>query len=337
MMKPGSTDVVPIGAAAPGAASAAAAPTSPEDDIKFLQQTVSPDIQPGTMVNDIKYDKLAKIAREDPGLAGDLWDLINYNQDMKSITATRGAKTEARELYRQAREIDPTFVPAQFSNVQKARQDWEGTGKMMQNTVQLQKTLNHMGDALGAAAALQNGDNQAINVVKNKIAEWSGSAGPTNVRTVADILSKEMAKYFAGAQGGGTGEERKDLSNMLATARSPQQLQGAIRYAMSLVRGQAEPLAHAKTQAFGNRKKYGMEDLLDPSSRESYKSIMENDITTPEGSKALLARLPPVTNPKAQSFPTPSAAAIERLKSVKDVDVFENHFGPGSAKKYLGE
>lgn len=92
--------------------------------------------------------------------------------------------------------------------------------------------------------ALGSGDIRVINAARQAYQRETGSAAPTNMSTVKQIMSAEVVKFISGI--GGTGEDRKKLEDSIANSGSPQQLKGAMEQLREM----------ATTQATGIRQRY---------------------------------------------------------------------------------
>jgi hypothetical protein len=95
---------------------------------------------------------------------------------------------------------------------------------------------------------LDNHDNQTLNKIGNAISQWNGNTPVTNFDAAKSVISKEVMKSIVA--GGGGEAERKELSDSLANAKSPQQLKGVVQQYRSLMSAQYENLL-AQRRALG--------------------------------------------------------------------------------------
>lgn len=106
--------------------------------------------------------------------------------------------------------------------------------KKSANTIQSFNTLaGHLDTLKEAAVALQNGDNQTLNRIKNVMTKWDGSPNPTNFDAVNSIVADEIVKAVTGASG--ALGDREDAKKKLSEASSPEQLFGVMDYYKELV------------------------------------------------------------------------------------------------------
>lgn len=115
-------------------------------------------------------------------------------------------------------------------------------------------TLNGLNTAIGhmdlldrAATALQNGDVQAINKLKNFAGTQFGSPTANNFNVIRDFAAGEIAK--AVLPGGGGEAERQEIADAVKSSNSPAQLHSAI--------GQWRDLLGSKTDAIRNQWEVG--------------------------------------------------------------------------------
>jgi hypothetical protein len=85
--------------------------------------------------------------------------------------------------------------------------------------------------------ALDNGDVQGYNKLRNAFREQFGSELPTNFNAGMPIVAGEVSKAIVGTQGG-TREDRAELERTLTDAASKRQLTGAVGTQKSLLQGQ---------------------------------------------------------------------------------------------------
>jgi len=367
----GSDKLVPIslpGAKPGGGAEGAKTPeipTDPEGLKNYLVDQVGPSVVDDSRVAPIKLDKLAEVIATDPEngpeRASLLMSVINHEQDPDKIYGKRpGGMAMAARLKADAKKIDPTYDYTKFKQVQDAKQEWETKGVQSRSIAQLNKTIAHFGDGFAALAALDNKDIRLFNAIRNKIAKETQAkpgdrgADVSGAKAVATILVPEIAKYLAGPGGtSGVGEREEQLNNLFSTNATPAQAQKALRNALKMVTDQANTQAEAKTVAFGNTRKYKLEHLLGDTAKHVYGVVAENDMTTPEGRAEIMKLLPPgigkmdplvgghgaAPTPAGgtKSWPTPNEAARKRLHdNPTERGLFDEHFGPGAAKRVLG-
>lgn len=134
-----------------------------------------------------------------------------------------------------AQQYNPNFNANQFPAVTKFN-----TGLQGNQTRFLNVATAHL-DTLGQlATALQNGDTKAINALQNTFKDQFGQPAPTNFDTAKQIVGNEVVKAVVGA--GGTGADRDKAHQVINSAKSPEQLQGAINTYKTLMSGQLQGL-----------------------------------------------------------------------------------------------
>jgi hypothetical protein len=327
---PGTKPIGPAGGPAnPGVVDP---PKTAEEVVPFLQKNVDPTIDPSKMVSpDIDYAKLAEIAAQDPRYARKLWKVLNYDLDPKSITDQRRGKQGMVHIIDDALDVDRSFNPGKYGNVQTASASWTGDHQNAKSVTSLRTSMNHIGEMMPAIAALDNGDLSMLNRVKNTIAGGTGSTEIADFETAKKFIGDELAKYLGGAQVAQASKE--EIASLFDSAKGPAALQAIIRKSIKLLEGKAVSLAEQKTQDFGNRRVHTLDDLLGNNSAQVLDHVMTRDITTPEGKQAWGVT---VKKPNEKTWPTPGQTAIDLLRKNRDIDVFNAHYGPGAAEKILG-
>ena len=139
---------------------------------------------------------------------------------------------------------------AVMANVSKQNPDYDATqyagknatvtafdkGKQGDTTRSLNVVVQHL-DLVGELGqALNNGDVQTINRLKNKFKEEFGNADVTNFDVAKGIVGDEIVKATIGYAGGMA--DRQNAQNQLSSAKSWDQLAGVIRTAQGLAGGQ---------------------------------------------------------------------------------------------------
>jgi hypothetical protein len=287
-------------------------PTQPDegiDKVAFLQKNVDKrigaDIRPPEAGGQLNLDKLYELAKTDPAYAQDVFLISNYEKDPGDMRSTARGRYEVKQAMRDAQAIDPTYRPGEFGSMKKVRDDWK-VGPDSNQLTQLSKTVQHMAEVKALMAALNSGNTQLANSIKNNLATATGDPRWAKLDIASTLASAEMVKYLAGATGGGQ-TEREELSKKFSGPLSPQQQQGAIDTVQRMMMDQAESLATRHQKAFGHRFKTTVESLMDAKGADALKQIRDNDISTPEGREAMMrARgyAPTESKPSDQRAPT---------------------------------
>lgn len=148
---------------------------------------------------------------------------------------------EAEALINRVFEISPN-ASAQDLPTQMQALNAFNKGVPGQRVTALNTAMNHLDTIKDLGAALKNGDTTAFNAVAQFFAQQTGDPAPTNMDEAAEIVGNEIMKSIV-ASGAGTGPEREKLAESFSKARSPAQINDAIKTARSLLSGQAASLA----------------------------------------------------------------------------------------------
>ncbi len=124
------------------------------------------------------------------------------------------------------------------------------SGPQGNTTRSLGVVVDHLATLRELGGALQNGDVPLFNRVAQSWAEQTGQAPPTNFDTAKRIVGAEIIKAL-GVAGAGTADERKEAADAFSRARSPEQLDGAIKTAQKLLVGQVNGLRRQFIQSTG--------------------------------------------------------------------------------------
>lgn len=122
----------------------------------------------------------------------------------------------------------PSSVPFQ---AQKGVVKSFTSGKAADNLNAFNTAQDHLRILGQTAAALQNGDFQALNSVSQRWKEMTGDDAPTNFDMVRDAVSGELLKTFGHVTEGGVGR----VNGSIHRAEGPKQLAGAIKEALDLM------------------------------------------------------------------------------------------------------
>ena len=112
------------------------------------------------------------------------------------------------------------------------------------------------------ATALQNGDTQALNKIKNAWQEQFGSAAPTNFELARDAFAGEVGKSLAGANV--TQGDRNKVDETIKKSESPAQLIGAAETADQLLAGKQNALKKTYEQGKQGKPNFGDQQTETP-------------------------------------------------------------------------
>ena len=202
---------------APGAP--AAVPTAP------VAGTLAPAAQPTTAAPAVKSQAQMILDYEAPYPVG------------PTSPAKIALQNTVREL--SAAQNKP-YDPNKFKENQKIVNDFTPAGTAGKNLIAVGTAVSHVSDLRPLITALNNGDLTTANQAINSIKKWTGDPNVTNIETVGPAVAAEIAKTFV-STGGGV-EEREKLAQAFGTARSPRQLEGAVRMYENLMVGKIDEL-----------------------------------------------------------------------------------------------
>jgi hypothetical protein len=112
------------------------------------------------------------------------------------------------------------------------------SGKGAENITAFNTAVSHLKLLGEAGEALDNGDVERLNQLKNAFTREFGGAAPTNFAAVKTAVAGEVAKVFTGR--GATVEEIAQINGVINAAESPDQIRGAIRYYTDLMQGKLD-------------------------------------------------------------------------------------------------
>lgn len=153
------------------------------------------------------------------------------------MAATRPA---AAMLMQRVSQLNPSYDASSYGAKTKAAKDFTtgNQGNAMRSFAVAGQHLDQLGKLVDA---LDNGNNQTVNQIGNTISAWNGNTPVTNFDAAKDVVSKEVIKAIVGSGSGGVAE-RGELAQLMANAKSPQQLKGIINQYTSLMGAQHEAL-----------------------------------------------------------------------------------------------
>ena len=116
----------------------------------------------------------------------------------------------------------------------------------------LNTAIAHLETLSGLGSQLDNGNIPLFNAAANKLAQMTGSAPPTNFDAAKTIVANEVVKAII--NNGGSQKDREDAAAMFDRAKTPVQLQGAIKAARELLSGQMTSLENQFVTTTGRSK-----------------------------------------------------------------------------------
>ena len=138
-------------------------------------------------------------------------------------------------------KLNPGYDGQKFKENQSIIKDFTPGGTAGKSIVAMGTAVNHISDLRPLVTALHNGDLPGANAIYNNIKKWTGDPNVTNIQAVGPAVAAEIQKTFV-SSGGGTGAERDELAKAFGSAKSPQQLEGAIKMYENLMVGKIDEL-----------------------------------------------------------------------------------------------
>jgi hypothetical protein len=173
-------------------------------------------------------------------------------------------------------EMNPEYNAAEY----RARYIGETrftTGKQGDTIRSFGTSIDHLETMQEAADALANGNVQALNRAKNKIAAQFGYEGPVDFNFVKSIVGAEVSKAIIG--GVGTLTDREELQRGFDLMNSPQQAAGVIRMAKLLMAGQLKNLRHQAVSIGWDDDRFNQQ--LSPLARSALEEVERRGRTAP--------------------------------------------------------
>ncbi len=238
------------GAAAPGAAGFRPAGFTQVADPAEKAIVEGPPVelraaQPPASAQARNEDYLMEIAKDAPQYAADIKAIANYKMSPAQFSLRNNRRERAMGdvmLY------DPTYDQRRYNQTNRAITGWAQSPEG-RATRSLSVVIEHLGTAEELGKALDNGNMQALNSLKNTIKNQFGYDAPPNFETAKLIVADEIAKAVIGGQNAEA--DRQGLQKQLTQASSPSQLTGVVHTFKELMAGQVIGLKHTYETATG--------------------------------------------------------------------------------------
>jgi hypothetical protein len=201
---------------------AATTPATPQADLNAVDPTT------GRRENWLKA--------QDPEAQFYIKKVADYEIDPRT-SSTKGGHRE--QIMKAVAQYDPTYDQNTFGSRAKAVKDFS-TGQQGNSIRSFDVATDHLDTLQKYVAAMKNGDIPLLNKLRNAWQQETGSSLPTNVQAVAPIVGAEVSKAIIGSNNALA--DREELRQPLQSARSPEQLSGAIEAYKSLMTGQLKGL-----------------------------------------------------------------------------------------------
>jgi hypothetical protein len=277
------------------------------------------EIERAVQAKDAQWDKDHPGATQAEKDAAHFKNRTDAEHDMSQAThAPRSAPAMYMQKFVQEHpeaDADAMAMAAARYRAQGAMEQAFGSGPQGNTIRSLNVAIDHTDVMSQLADALQNGDIQKVNALKNRMLVEFGHEGPVDFDIAKKIVADEIVKSVLGI-GAGTGQERLELQADLDRANSPEQLHGVIQTARRLMLGQMRGLEQQYAAGDPKREEFFRSKLFDHT-RDALES-------TDKGAKG-------AAPPAAGASPAPSSAKPRRTQ---DGNTFEQQ--EDGSWKYVG-
>lgn len=159
-------------------------------------------------------------------------------------------RQQVAKIIEAVKQYDPTYDQKNYTTYQVGLKAF-GTGTQGNAVRAFNVGTEHL-DQLGELGkALDNGDIQKVNAIRNWWKTNTGQDAPTNFNGLKAIVGAEIVKAIVGA--GGTGEERAQAARTVADASSPTQLFGIMQTYKGAMAAQLSGLRRQYEQSTGRK------------------------------------------------------------------------------------
>lgn len=217
-----------FGGAATGAPVAAAPPPPGAPPVGTMGAPVAATAQVATPTPAVAATPVKSVAQK----------IADYELPMPSPSMRDPGSVSVRN---EVLKLNPGYDGQKFKENQSIIKDFTPGGTAGKSIVAMGTAVNHISDLRPLVTALHNGDLPGANAIYNNIKKWTGDPNVTNIEAVGPAVAAEIQKTFV-SSGGGTGSERDELAKAFGSAKSPQQLEGAIKMYENLMVGKVDEL-----------------------------------------------------------------------------------------------
>jgi len=208
---------------------------------------------------------LDRIAKEDPAYAAKIKGIADYQISPNSFSIRNNRK---ERVLADVLQYDPTYDQRRFASTSQAIKSF-ATGKQGDNLRSFNVLIEHLDTLDNLGKALQNGDTQVLNSLRNTIKTSFGYDAPPNFEAGKLIVGDEIAKAVIGGQNAEA--DRRTLQAQLKAASSPAQLRGVIGAFKELMAGQVTGLRKQYEDATGL---HNFDDRLTDSTKHTIQDVV---------------------------------------------------------------
>ena len=217
----------------------------------------------------------------------------------------------ANEAAKGAQTPDLATAKAKFGATKSALKDFETGGASGKTIAALNTMTEHLATARRMAEALQNGDIQAFNKLRQAFQTQTGQPAPTDFATIKQFLTGEVVKVANGNHI--TEGELHAASDRLNQAQSPAQLMGALDTMREVAGGKLVSLNQDYQRLKG--KSLAEDGRLTPATRAAFEQV--NAHTNPGAAASAPKQLTPAELGK---LPPAAAQAYLSGKTIQGPD-----------------
>jgi len=278
----------------------AAAPASASND-SYTFQPESPD-------DKRNYDFLNTVVP--PAYRAQVLAISNGDESVGNADSLR-----QNGLLTLATNFDPSISKTDFTARQNTAKDFSSGGKSGQALTSINTATKHLAQVALAGLDLNNGSNQWLNHIENKIDRKFGSNKITNLDSVVQTVAPELAK--AAASGGDTTQdERNAQASSFGGDLSPKQLLGTVAGKVDLMQSKADELANSYQKNMGHSAK----QIINPENKQTLSDLKsladfanKDKLDSPEA-QAVVQRLRGVVGQTAPSSAAPDNSGRKVIK-----------------------
>ena len=251
------------------------------------------------MVN-AKIESLAKKGSADPAQVESIANMV-ANYQMPAPSARVMATDFGKQVMARVQQLKPDYSASDYAAMDKAVKSFS-TGKQGDTVRSLNVAVDHIGTAMGLIDALNNGQINTANKLKNAVASWAGDVDVTNFEAVKGIVADEITKSVVG--GAGAWADREEMAKQIRSSNSAEQIRGVLDKFEHLMAGQLNGL---RQQYESNTERDDFAKFLLPKTIEVFSNM---DLSKP---------LVPY-NAKSKSIPNPvQPTANGNRKSLSEI------------------